>query len=241
MPAETEQCRETTMYSRMRLPIAAAAALMSLGVFAGAQAQQATMTFFLTSAGPGKGGDLGGVEGADRLCQQLAQAGGAGGKTWRAYLSTQASGGGQAVNARDRIGAGPWQNAKGEVIARNVDDLHSANNKISKQTALTEKGEPVNGRGDTPNRHDVLTGSQPDGRAFAAGEDRTCGNWSKSGQGAAMVGHHDRQGLRDDDASKSWNSSHPSRGPQTNQAEGCSQDALKGTGGDGLFYCFATN
>ena len=225
------------MHRRMSLPFAVAAALMSLGIIAGAQAQQATMTFFLTSAGPGKGGDLGGLEGADRHCQQLAQAGGAGSKTWRAYLSTQGAGGGQAVNARDRIGAGPWQNAKGEVIARNVDDLHSANNKIGKQSALTEKGEPVNGRGDTPNRHDVLTGSQPDGQAFAAGEDRTCGNWTKSGAGAAMVGHHDRQGLRDDEPSKSWNSSHPSRGPDG----GCSQADLRSTGGDGLFYCFAIN
>ena len=226
------------MNNRTIVPILASVALLALGPTAAVQAQQAsTMTFFLTSAGPGKGADLGGLEGADRLCQQLAQAGGAGGKTWRAYLSTQASGGAQAVNARDRIGPGPWKNAKGETIAQNVDDLHSANNKISKQTALNEKGEAVNGRTETPNRHDVLTDSQPDGRAFAAGEDRTCGNWTKSGAGAAMVGHHDRQGLRDDDASKSWNSSHPSRGPDG----GCSQADLKSTGGDGLFYCFAIN
>ena len=210
------------------------AALLSLGLSGAAQAQQSNMTFFLTSAGPGKGGDLGGVEGADRHCQALAQAAGAGSHTWHAYLSTQ---GANAINARDRIGRGPWRNAKGEVIAQSVDDLHSANNKINKQTALSEKGEPINGRTDTPNRHDVLTGSQPDGRAFAAGDDRTCGNWSKSGQGSAMVGHHDRQGLRDDDASKSWNSSHPSRGPDG----GCSQADLKSTGGDGLLYCFATN
>jgi len=209
-------------------------ALLSLGLSGAAQAQQSNMTFFLTSAGPGKGADLGGLEGADRHCQQLAQTAGAGSHTWHAYLSTQ---GANAVNARDRIGRGPWRNAKGEVIAQNVDDLHSPNNKISKQTALSEKGEPINGRTDTPNRHDVLTGSQPDGRAFAAGEDRTCGNWTKSGQGSAMVGHHDRQGLRDDDASKSWNSSHPSRGPDG----GCSQADLKSTGGDGLLYCFATN
>ena len=141
-----------------------------------------------------------------------------------------------AVNARDRIGAGPWRNAKGAVIAKSVDDLHGPENNVTKQTALTEKGEPVNGRGDTPNMHDILTGTQPDGTAFPAGEDRTCGNWSKSGQGSAMVGHHDRQGLRDDDASKSWNSSHPSRGPDG----GCSQNDLKSTGGNGLFYCFAT-
>ena len=226
------------MNNRTIVPILASVALLALGATAAVQAQQAsTMTFFLTSAGPGKGADLGGLEGADRLCQQLAQAGGAGSKTWRAYLSTQASGGAQAVNARDRIGPGPWKNAKGETIAQNVDDLHSANNKISKQTALNEKGEAVNGSTETPNRHDVLTGSQPDGRAFPAGEDRTCGNWTKSGAGAAMVGHHDRQGLRDDDASKSWNSSHPSRGPDG----GCSQADLKSTGGDGLFYCFAIN
>ena len=219
------------------LSLGAGLAVAWLGVPADSQAQPATMTFFATSAGPGKGADLGGIDGADRLCQSLAQSVGAGGRTWRAYLSTQGSGGAPAVNARDRIGSGPWQNAKGDVIAQSIDDLHGAGNKISKQTALTEKGETVNGRGDTPNRHDVLTGSQPDGRAFPAGEDRTCGNWTKSGAGAAMVGHHDRQGLRDDDASKSWNSSHPSRGPEG----GCSQADLKSTGGDGLFYCFATN
>jgi hypothetical protein len=225
------------MKYRVIAPTLASLAVLALAGSAGVVAQQATMTFFLTSAGSGKGADLGGLEGADRHCQQLAQTAGAGSKIWRAYLSTQTAGGGQAVNARDRIGAGPWQNAKGEVIARSVDDLHSANNKISKQTALTEKGDMVNGRRDSPNRHDVLTGSQPDGRAFAAGEDRTCGNWTKSGAGAAMVGHHDREGLRDDDASKSWNSSHPSRGPDG----GCSQADLRSTGGDGLFYCFATN
>jgi len=210
------------------------AALLSLGLSGAAQAQQSNMTFFLTSAGPGKGGDLGGVEGADRHCQALAQAAGAGSHTWHAYLSTQ---GANAVNARDRIGRGPWRNAKGDVVAQSIDDLHSANNKINKQTALSEKGEPINGRTETPNRHDVLTGSQPDGRAFAAGDDRTCGNWTKSGQGSAMVGHHDRQGLRDDDASKSWNSSHLSRGT----GGGCSQEALRSTGGNGLFYCFAVN
>src|SRR5437016_6349164 len=196
-------------------------------------AQQSEMTFFITSAGSGKGGDLGGLAGADRHCQILAQAAGAGGKTWHAYLSTQGAG---AVNARDRVGSGPWQNAKGTVIAKNLTELNSASNNITKQTALTEKGELVNGRGDTPNMHDILTGSQADGTAFAAGDDRTCGNWTKSGQGAAMVGHHDRQGLRDDDASKSWNSSHPTRGPDG----GCSQNDLKSTGGNGLFYCFAT-
>jgi hypothetical protein len=194
------------------------------------------MTFFLTSTGPGKGADLGGLEGADRHCQALAQAAGAGGRTWRAYLSTQAVGSTPAVNARDRIGRGPWQNAKGVVIATDVDALHGTNN-LTKQTALTEKGEVVNGRGDTPNRHDILTGSTPDGRAFPPGEDRTCSNWTSSTQGAAMVGHHDRMGLRDDEASRSWNASHPSRGPDG----GCSQVDLRSTGGDGLFYCFAAD
>jgi len=220
-----------------KICIVASVALVCSSVTAVSRAQQASMTFFITSAGPGKGGDLGGIEGADRHCQSLAQAAGAGSRTWRAYLSTQGAGGTPAINARDRIGRGPWQNAKGEAIAQSVDDLHSANNKISKQTALNEKGEPVNGRGDTPNRHDILTGSQPDGRAFAAGEDRTCGNWTKSTQGTAMVGHHDRMGLRDDEPSKSWNSSHPSRGPDG----GCSQADLRSTGGDGLLYCFASN
>ncbi|HXI08389.1 MAG: lectin [Bradyrhizobium sp.] len=200
-------------------------------------AQSANTSFFLTSAGPGKGGDLGGIAGADRHCQSLAQAAGAGGKTWRAYLSTQAADGQPAVNARDRIGKGPWQNAKGVVVARDVADLHSAANNLTKQTALSEKGEVINGRGDTPNRHDVLTGSQADGTAFAAGDDRTCKNWTSSTQGAAMVGHSDRIGLGDDDASKSWNASHPSRGPDG----GCSQADLKSTGGDGLLYCFAAN
>src|SRR5262245_64074872 len=160
--------------------------LVALGVSASAQAQQAPqspdMTFFVTSAGPGKGADLGGLEGADARCQQLAQGAGAGNKTWRAYLSTQGVGGAQAVNARDRIGRGPWQNFKGEVVAQNVDDLHSANNKLGAQTSLTERGTIVAGVGWTPNYHDVLTGSQPDGRAFAPGEDRTCGNWTKIGR-----------------------------------------------------------
>ena len=222
------------MKNSVRLALVASMAALPLMV-PSAQAQQASaMTFFVTSAGSGKGADLGGLEGADRHCQQLAQAAGSNGKTWHAYLSTQGSG---AVNAKDRIGKGPWQNAKGDVIASDVTDLHSANNKISKQTAITEKSTPINGRGDTPNTHDILTGSQPDGTAFAAGEDRTCKNWTSSGEGAAMVGHHDRTGLDDSAAAKSWNASHPSRG----QGGGCSQDALKGTGGAGLFYCFAAN
>ena len=215
-----------------RVWIVASVALVSLAAGGAVHAQQAETTFFITSAGSGKGGDLGGIAGADQHCQHLAQAAGISGKTWRAYLNTQGAG---AVNARDRIGQGPWQNAKGVVVAKSVAELHGQNN-ITKQTALTEKGDVVNGRGDTPNMHDILTGSQPDGTAFAAGEDRTCGNWTKSGQGAAMVGHSDRQGLRDDDASKSWNSSHPSRGPDG----GCSQNDLKSTGGAGMFFCFAT-
>ena len=178
-------------------------------------------------------GRHGGIDGADAICQRLAQASGAGGKTWRAYLSTQAAGGAAAVNARDRIGAGPWRNAKGAVIASSVADLHGGAANLTKQTALNEKGEPVNGRGDTPNQHDMLTGSQPDGTAFGPGEDRTCGNYTKSGtEGAVMVGHHDRTGLDESPPAKSWNTSHPSRG-------GCSQDALRSTGGAGLFYCFA--
>ena len=220
------------MNHRMGLSILASVAVLLLGGSTGGQAQQTEMSFFVTSTGPGKGGDLGGLSGADQRCQLLGGAAGAGTKTWHAYLSTQGTG---AVNARDRIGRGPWQNSKGIVIAKDLAELHGKND-ITKQTALTEKGEMVNGRGDTPNMHDILTGSQPDGTAFAAGEDRTCGNWTRSGQGAAVVGHHDRQGLRDDDASKSWNSSHPSRGPDG----GCSQNDLKSTGGNGLFYCFAT-
>lgn len=220
--------------SATRFAMFTSVALVLLGSSAPAQAQPGAMSFFVTSVGSAKGADLGGLDGADRHCQALAQAAGAGAKTWRAYLSTQGTG---AANARDRIGKGPWQNAKGVAIAKSVEDLHSAGNNLTKQTALTEKGDMVNGRGDTPNMHDILTGSSPDGRAIAGTEDRTCGNWTKSGQGAAMLGHHDRQGLRDDDASKSWNSSHPSRGP----GGGCSQDDLKSTGGNGLFYCFAAN
>ncbi|MGJ4893050.1 lectin [Bradyrhizobium sp. HKCCYLRH3099] len=217
--------------------IAGALLAAAPGPIATASAQSAEMSFFLTSNGPGKGGDLGGLAGADKHCQILAQAAGAGAKTWRAYLSTQAADGQPAVNARDRIGKGPWQNAKGVVVAKDVADLHGASNNLTKQTALSEKGEVINGRGDTPNRHDVLTGSQADGTAFAAGEDRTCRNWTSSTQGAAMVGHSDRIGLRDDEPSRSWNTSHPSRGPDG----GCSQADLKSTGGDGLLYCFAAN
>ena len=203
--------------------------LLTLGFSGAALAQQSGMTFFVTSAGSGKGADFGGLAGADKLCQSLATAAGAGNRTWRAYLSAQGS---PAVNARDRIGAGPWQNAKGVVVAKNVAELHGTNN-LTKQTALNEKGGVVNGRGDSPNQHDILTGAQPDGTAFAGGDDRTCGNWTKSGEGAAMVGHHDRMGLNEEPPAKSWNSSHPSRG--------CSDDALRGTGGAGLIYCFVSN
>jgi len=223
-----------SIIARVIVPAGAA-----LAVFASpsVRAQSADMTFFVTSSGPGKGADLGGLDGADAQCQKLAQSAGAGAKTWRAYLSTQAADGKSAVNARDRIGKGPWQNAKGAVIAKDVADLHGAANSLTKQTALSEKGEVINGRGDTPNRHDILTGSQADGTAFAAGDDKTCKNWTSSTQGVAVVGHADRQGLRDDEPSKSWNSSHPSRGPDG----GCSQADLKSTGGDGLLYCFAAN
>jgi hypothetical protein len=208
-------------------------AAMAVMALAGSAQSQNAMTFFVTSAGPGDGGNLGGLDGADRHCTTLATAAGATGKTWRAYLSTQ---GANAVNAKDRIGRGPWQNAKGTVIAKDVAELHGTNN-LTKQTALNEKGEVINGRGDTPNRHDVLTGSQADGTAFTGADDRTCGNWTKNGAGAAMVGHSDRTGLDESAPAKSWNASHPSRGP----GGGCSQADLKSTGGDGLLYCFATN
>ena len=201
------------------------------------QAQQANMTFFITSTPIGNGGNLGGLAGADNQCQTLAQAAGAGApKVWRAYLSMQPADGKPAINARDRIGKGPWTNAKGEVVAKDVVDLHGAN-ALTKQSALNEKGEVINGRGDQPNRHDILTGSQPDGTAFAAGDDKTCKNWTSSTQGSAVVGHSDRLGLRYDDESRSWNSSHGSRGPEG----GCSQADLRSTGGDGLLYCFASN
>jgi hypothetical protein len=209
------------------------AACLALWCAPPAQAQQANMSFFVTSVGSGKGADLGGLAGADKHCQQLAAAVGAGGKTWHAYLSTQGAG---AVNARDRIGKGPWMNAKGVVIAKSVDELHGENN-LTKETALSEKGDIINGRGDTPNKHDILTGSQADGKAFPADKDMTCKNYTSSTQGAVMLGHADRKGLRDDAASVSWNSSHPSRGAEG----GCSQADLRGTGGDGLLYCFAAN
>lgn len=210
----------------MRRLLLVAATAITAATAGTALSQDAKMSFFVTSVGSGKGADLGGLKGADAHCASLAEAAGVAGKTWHAYLSTS------DTDARDRIGKGPWVNAKGVKIADDVASLHSDANGITKQTALNEKGEVVNGRGDTPNRHDMLTGSKPDGTKIA---DQTCGDWTMSGaEGAAMMGHHDRTGLDDSAAAKSWNSSHASRG-------GCSQEALKGTGGDGLFYCFATD
>lgn len=190
------------------------------------------MSFFITSEPGPKGADFGGIEGADKHCQTLGAKGGAGAKTWRAYLSTQAADGKPAINARDRIGPGPWVNAYGQPIAANIEELHTpAGNKISEETAYAETGRRIPGRFFVVNQHDVLTGSTEDGRAFPADKDMTCGNWTKSGEGSAMVGHHDRRGLRDDAASRSWNTSHPSRG--------CGLEALKSSGGAGLLYCFA--
>lgn len=189
------------------------------------------MSFFITSKGPGDGANLGGLAGADAHCQSLAQAAGAGGKTWRAYLSAAAMDGKPAVNARDRIGAGPWFNAKGVQVAGNLDELHYSNVGLGKQGSLNEKGGVVNGRGDSPNQHDILTGSQLDGTAFSDGADHTCGNWTKNGEGSAQVGHHDRTG--GGQVPSSWNSAHGSRG--------CSQANLVATGGNGYFYCFATD
>ncbi len=217
--------------SRLRLSLTAI--LLTCAAAAPAAAQQAATTFFVTSEGPGKGADLGGLAGADAHCQKLATSAGAGAKAWRAYLSTQGAG---AVNARDRIGKGPWVNAKGVTIAKDVAELHGTNN-LTKQTALSEKGDVINGRGDTPNRHDVLTGSQADGTAFPPDKDMTCKNWTSGTEGSAMVGHSDRTGLDTSPPALSWNSSHPSRGP----GGGCTQSDLKSTGGDGLLYCFASN
>jgi hypothetical protein len=205
-----------------RIALAAAALLAGGGL--AAHAADAKMSFFVTSAGSGDGANLGGLAGADAICQKLATAAGATGKTWHAYLSAA------GVNAKDRIGKGPWYNAKGELIASSVDELHSAANKITKQTALTEAGGVVNGRGDNPNQHDILTGSNPDG---TLAEGKTCGDWtSNATDGVAIVGHSDRTGLDDSDAAKSWNSSHPTKG--------CNQQGLISTGGNGYLYCFAT-
>jgi hypothetical protein len=191
------------------------------------------LSFFVTSAGPGDGANLGGLAGADAHCQKLGAAAGAGNRTWRAYLSAQPVPGMAGVNARDRIGKGPWRNAKGEVVATDVDNLHSASNNLNKLTAITEKGAGVNGRGDTPNQHDILTGSQPNGTFIAGDVNSTCANWTSNSTGAAMVGHHDRTGLDESAPAKSWNSSHLTRG--------CSADTLKATGGAGAFYCFAAD
>lgn len=199
------------------------------GAYLGAQQSGGKLSFFITSVGSGNGANLGGLAGADAHCQALAKAAGAGDRQWRAYLSTQAAGNQAAVNARDRIGSGPWFNAKGVQIAANVAELHSDKNNLTKETQLTEKGTVVNGRGDTPNQHDMLTGSQLDGTAFAAGADKTCANWTSAAEGSAQVGHHDRQGGGDNPTS--WNSAHGSKG--------CSQANLVGTGGNGYFYCFA--
>ena len=203
------------------------------GMSTAVQAQQANMTFFVTSVGKGSGADLGGLAGADAHCAALAKGAGSAKTNWHAYLSTTAPGGDAGVNARDRIGKGPWQNAKGVVVGKSVDDLHSASSNVTKQTALTEKGEGVSGRGDPVNMHDILTGSDPAGNYSTAGGDTTCGNWTKSGEGSAIVGHHDRVGLKETRHMTSWNSSHGSRG--------CGQEALKGSGGAGLLYCFVAN
>ena len=213
----------------MKNAVAAIAVVLSITAALVAQDKPMPMSFFITSAGPGDGANLGGLAGADAHCQKLAAAAGAGNRTWRAYLSVTAKDGKPAVNARDRIGAGPWHNAKGERIAQNLDELHSETNNLTKQTQLTEKGDIVNGRGDKPNRHDILTGSNLDGTALPAGQDTTCNNWTSNADGSAQVGHHDRQGGGTNP--NSWNSAHATKG--------CSQAALQGTGGDGLFYCFA--
>ena len=223
-----------------RFALSASIAAATLALVAGCGAMRPPsgnpMGFFITSANPGKGGDLGGLEGADRFCQSLATSAGAGHKTWRAYLSNAALNGQPAVNARDRIGTGPWANAKGVVIATSVADLHSANAKVGKDTSLTEKGDTVSGFGDAINRHDILTGSRPDGTLAVpeAGKDTTCGNWTQSEGGSAIVGHHDRNGTNPNPvANASWNASHGTRG--------CSIDQLKMSGSAGLMYCFATN
>jgi hypothetical protein len=211
-------------------------ALLALAVSGTAWAQQPppqspNMTFFVAGSGSGKGGDLGGIDAADAKCQSLATAAGAGNKVWRAYLSSTPTAAVKAENARDRIGKGPWQNFKGEVIAQNVDDLHGPGNKLSLQTALTERGQMVSGFGMTPNWHDAITGSTPEGNAFPANMNLTCNNYTSSTFGKAMLGHIDRRGPVDTDQMKSWNSSHMSRA--------CGQDDLVATGGNGLFYCFA--
>lgn len=219
------------MKNNASFPATSIAALAFGMAFAG-WASAADMSFFITSSGSGKGADFGGLAGADRHCQTLATAAGASGHTWHAYLSTSATAGSPAVNARDRIGKGPWKNAKGVVVANNVAELHGTNN-LDKQTAVTEKGDIVNASGDTPNKHDILTGSQADGTAYPPGEDKTCHNWTSSSDGAVQVGHHNRFGTNDPVLGKSWNSAHTT--------PGCSDEALRKTGGAGLLYCFATD
>ena len=219
--------------AKTRFALISTLALVILGIGGCADPQKNRMTFFVTSVGSGKGADLGGLAGADQHCQNLAKAVGAGNRTWRAYLSTASTATTPGINAIDRIGRGPWQNAKGAVVAKDVAELHATNN-LTKQTALTEKGDVVNGRGDTPNRHDILTGSRPDGTAFTGPEDRTCGNYTKSGVGNVMLGHHDRTGTNPNPvANVSWNSSHPSAG--------CSIEDLAKTGSAGYLYCFAAD
>ncbi len=217
------------------LAIAAAVALAGCAGMQTPMPGPKNMTFFLTSVGPGNGANLGGLDGADQHCQSLAKAAGAGDRTWRAYLSTQAASlsDPKFVNARDRIGTGPWHNAKGELIARSVEELHSAKNNLTKQTAVDERGQPVKGRTDKPNQHDILTGSRPDGTAFPGPPfaDMTCGNWTKNGDGSAMTGHHDRAGPIDSPWATSWNSAHPTLG--------CDIERIRRTGGEGYFYCFA--
>lgn len=240
-PATLPPSSPTWPRARRRVPPRAVAVALLAGALGAcaptgpartAGATASPMSFFVTSRNPGDGANLGGLAGADRHCQALASAVGAGDRTWHAYLSAAPAEGQPAVDARDRIGSGPWRNARGEVIARSVDDLHSASNLLNKQTALTETGQVISGRGDAVNQHDVLTGSTPDGRLATGAADTTCRNWTSNGDGSAIVGHHDRIGLRDDDASKSWNASHGTRG--------CSLDALKATGGAGYLYCFAS-
>lgn len=213
----------------MRISLVTLAALALAATAPGAFAQDTSMSFFITSANPGNGADLGGLDGADAHCSALAEAAGVSGKTWAAYLSTQEEGK-RGVSARDRIGSGPWHNAKGMLIAQDLDQLH-LNPNIIKSTGLDENGNLVNGRGDRPNLHDILTGTMADGTAYFPREenDRTCSNWTSSGEGSATVGHHDRHG----GGNTSWNAAHNSRG--------CDAEALASTGGGGLFYCFAAN
>ena len=208
------------------LLVTATVALVMLTGFPALSQEEGEMSFFITSRGPGDGANLGGLAGADRHCAMLAGEVGAGGKTWRAYLSTSGANG---VNARDRIGSGPWFNAEGVQVALNVDELHYSNVGLRKETQLNEKGEVVNGRGDDPNQHDILTGSQLDGTRFTDGEDHTCSDWTSNGEGSAQVGHHDRTG--GGPVPSSWNSAHGSRN--------CGQADLQATGGNGYYYCFA--